>query len=66
MNDSDSPHGMQYEPVILTPKQFEIEIEKLLINLGGGKFTEFPTKRLEHLQGSDGEYEIDITVRFEA
>ena len=66
MNDSDLPHGMQYEPVTLTPKQFEIEVEKLLIKLGSGKLAEFRTDRLEPLQGTDGEYEIDVTVRFEA
>ncbi len=53
MNDANLPHGMQYEPVILTPKQFEIEVEKLLINLGSGKLAEFKTNRLENLQGRD-------------
>src|SRR6266496_455967 len=66
MNDTDLPPGMIYEPVILTPKQFEVEVEKLLINLGSGKLAEFKTNKLENIQGSDGEYEIDIAVRFEA
>lgn len=57
---------MHYDPVILTPEQFEIEVEKLLIKLGSGRLAEFKINRLESLQGSDGEYEIDITVRFEA
>jgi restriction system protein len=66
MNDSVPPRAMRNEPVVLTPEQFEIEVEKLLIGLGSGKLTEFRTSRLETLQGTDGEYEIDINVRFQA
>jgi restriction system protein len=66
MSDSDLPRQMQYKPVTLTPKQFEIEVEILLNKLGAGKLAEFRTDRLEKLQSADGEYEIDVTVRFEA
>jgi hypothetical protein len=66
MDDSELPPGVQYEPVILTPKQFEIEVEKILIKLGSDRLAAFKTERLETLHGADGEYEIDITARFEA
>lgn len=66
MSSSDLPRGMQYESVTLTPKQFEIEVEKLLIKLGNDKLAEFRTDRLETLKGTDGEYEFDVTVRFKA
>jgi restriction system protein len=57
---------MQYDPVTLTPDEFEIWVERFLVKLGTGKLTEFRTTRRERLQGSDGEYEIDIAARFEA
>lgn len=66
MSDSNLSHEMQYKPVTLTPQQFETEVEILLNKLGSGKLAEFRTGRLERLQGADGEYEIDVTVRFEA
>jgi hypothetical protein len=47
MSDSNLPHGMQYEPVTLTPKQFEIEVEKLINKLGSGKLAEFRLRRLK-------------------
>jgi restriction system protein len=55
----------RYEPVTLTPKQFEEEVEKLLNKLGSGRLAEFRTQRLETIQTADGDYEIDITARFE-
>jgi len=57
---------MHCEPITLTPQQFEIEVEQLLKKLGSGKLSDFMTNRLEVIQGADGEYEIDISVRFEA
>ena len=53
------------EAVVLTAPQFEAYVEQLLKELGIG-LEEFKTQRLEKLMGSDGEYEIDITARFEA
>jgi restriction system protein len=66
VSDSFLPDGMRYESVTLSPKEFENEVEKLLITIGKGKLSQFKTNKLEKLMGSDGEYEIDITVRFEA
>jgi restriction system protein len=48
----------------LTPDLFECEVEKLIRELGSG-LSEFKTQRLEKITGSDGDYEIDITARFE-
>jgi restriction system protein len=53
------------EPIALDPKRFEQEVEKLIQRLGAN-LQEFRTERLEVLQGTDGEYEIDVTARFEA
>lgn len=49
----------------LTPKQFEMEIEKFLRDMGA-HLSQFQVQRLEKIEGSDGEYEIDVTARFEA
>lgn len=54
-----------YDPLTLTPSQFEEEVENLIRELGA-RLTEFKTNRLERLKGNDGTYEIDITARFEA
>lgn len=48
----------------LTSKQFEVQIEKLLKEWGGD-LLQLEVRRLEKIQGVDGEYEIDVTVRFE-
>jgi restriction system protein len=53
------------DPINLTPDQFESEVEKLVRKLGY-ELAEFKTQRLEQIKGSDGEYEIDVTARFEA
>ncbi len=52
-------------PVTLTPKQFEEEVESLLIKLGVG-LVEFKVQRLENIDASNGSYEIDVTARFDA
>lgn len=57
---------MRYEAATLTSKQFEIEVETLLRKLGSGRLAEFKVQRLEILPGVDGDYEIDVTARFEA
>lgn len=53
------------QPVNLTPKQFEQEVEKLLRKLGVD-LKEFKVQRLEKIDAADGIYEIDVTARFEA
>jgi restriction system protein len=52
-------------PIALTPDQFEIEVKSLIEKSGVG-LSDFSVQRLEKLQGSDGEYEIDVTARFRA
>ena len=53
------------QPINLTPKQFEQQVEKLLRKLGVG-LTVFKVQRLEKIDAADGVYEIDVTARFEA
>lgn len=53
------------EPTSISPEQFEKEVEQL-IQMLGASLQEFRTERLEILQGTDGEYEIDVTARFKA
>jgi restriction system protein len=51
--------------LVLTPEQYESKVEKIIRHWGLG-LSEFAVQRLEKIPGSDGEYEIDITARFEA
>lgn len=53
------------QPINLTPKQFEQQVEKLLRKIGVG-LTEFNVQRLEKIDAADGVYEIDVTARFAA
>lgn len=55
----------QNEVVSLTPKEFEIQVEKLLRGMSAS-LSDFQVQRLEKVEGLDGVYEIDVTVRFEA
>ena len=49
----------------LTSDQFEIEVKNIIEQAGLG-LSDFRVQRLEHLMGSDGSYEIDVTARFTA
>lgn len=49
----------------LSPDQFEIEVKNIIEQSGLG-LNDFRVQRLEHLKGSDGSYEIDVTARFTA
>ncbi len=49
----------------MTPEQFEVFVEETLRALGA-PLSEFEVDRREHLSGSDGSYEIDVTARFQA
>ena len=51
-------------PFYLSPKEFEAEVENLLIQAGLG-LPGFKVQRLEKIQAPDGVYEIDVTARFE-
>jgi restriction system protein len=53
------------DPIELTPKQFEYEV-KSIIEKTNVNLESFEAKHLEKLYSSEGVYEIDITVRFEA
>ncbi len=52
-------------PVEMTAQEFEQYVAQELVQLGG-QLPAFEIQRLETLPGSDGEYEIDVTARFEA
>lgn len=48
----------------ITPQEYEIGVEQIIREWGVG-LTEFKVQRLERLAGSDGEYVIDVSARFE-
>lgn len=49
----------------ITPEEFELFVKRNLESYGD-KLVGFKAQHREVLQGSDGDYEIDITARFEA
>ncbi|MBZ5491626.1 MAG: restriction endonuclease [Acidobacteriia bacterium] len=49
----------------ITSAEFELQVKKFLESTSG-KLEEFKTEHLESIEGTDGTYEIDITVRFRA
>ena len=51
-------------PAELTPQQFEHEV-KAILEVANAKLKAFEVNHLEKLQGTDGAYKIDVTVRFE-
>ncbi|MDI6891903.1 MAG: restriction endonuclease [Actinomycetota bacterium] len=53
------------DPGRLTPSEFEALVEELL-RISGVGLSDFKVKRLETIQGLNGEYNIDITARFKA
>ena len=55
----------QYPQLELTPEQFEIEVKSILDHLAGG-LSNYNSEHREVIRGTDGEYEIDVTLRFEA
>jgi|SRR5579885_601883 restriction system protein len=56
---------MRNEQVELTPSQFELEVENLILQTGI-HLSEFKVQRLEKISAADGVFEIDVTARFEA
>jgi restriction system protein len=54
-----------YPPLKLTPKEYEIAVKRNLDALSAG-LTDYQSVHREIVAGVDGEYEIDITVRFTA
>jgi restriction system protein len=56
----------QFEgPIELTPRQFELAV-KGIVDAAAVGLVEYESKHLERLTASDGEYEIDVTARFQA
>lgn len=49
----------------ITPKEFEISVQRFL-DEQGKVLKDFETDHLEMISGSDGDYEFDVTARFEA
>jgi len=56
-------HGRLAEEI--TPEEFELFVKRNLESYGD-KLVRFEARHREVLQGSDADYEIDITARFEA
>jgi restriction system protein len=54
-----------YPPPTLTPEAFELEVRSILDGLGAG-LADYRSEHREIVSGNDGDYEIDITVRFTA
>ncbi|MCJ7744609.1 MAG: restriction endonuclease [Dehalococcoidales bacterium] len=52
------------DSIELTPRQFEQEIKAMLQGTSA-QLTAFEVKHAEKLQGTEGVYEIDVTVRFQ-
>lgn len=53
------------EPIELTPEQFELEV-KAMLEGARAHLKAFEANHREKLEGVEGAYEIDVTVRFEA
>jgi restriction system protein len=52
-------------PLAMTPVEFEIFVRRYLEEQGKN-LKDFRTQHLENMQGTDGDYIIDVTARFEA
>ncbi|HEY6095791.1 MAG TPA: restriction endonuclease [Gallionellaceae bacterium] len=59
------PRLDHYPPVQISPEQFELEVKAVLDGLGLG-LAEYQSQHREVVGGPDGDYEIDVTVRFSA
>lgn len=59
------PRLDQHSPIQLTPVQFELEVKAVLDGLGLG-LDGYQSQHREVVGGHDGDYEIDVTVRFTA
>lgn len=53
------------EPIKLTPKQYELEVKKIL-DATGDSLMGYTSAHLESIEGSDGDYVFDVTARFSA
>lgn len=55
----------QYDPVQLTPRNFEIEVRRFLVGLGTN-LSNFQALHDQVITKPDGDYQIDVYVTFEA
>lgn len=53
------------DPIALTPRQFELAVKGILDAAAVG-LVSYESKHLETFSASDGDYEIDVTARFQA
>lgn len=53
------------KPIELTPKEFELAV-KGIIDAAADGLVEYESKHLERMSAPDGDYEIDVTARFQA
>jgi restriction system protein len=51
------------DPIALTPREFELEVKSIMQSMGAD-MSSFRAEHREHIQGVDGSYEIDVSVRF--
>jgi restriction system protein len=63
--DNETMRPDPFGPVTLTPLEFEQFVASALLKQGVG-LQEFTVQHLERLKGTDGEYVMDVTARFEA
>jgi restriction system protein len=55
----------RYPPLSLSPEEFEEHVRKML-DASGAALSGYQSAHRDNVVGSDGDYEIDITVRFSA
>lgn len=53
------------EIIKLTPKQYELEVKRIL-DATRHPLTDYASKHLDSIEGTDGDYIFDVTVRFAA
>lgn len=53
------------EPLTLSPHEFEMSVKRIL-DAAAGQLVQYESKHLDSITALDGEYEIDVTARFEA
>jgi len=52
-----------HPPTALTPREFELVVKEIL-EVAGAPLNSFSVNHLERIAGTDGEYIIDVVVRF--
>src|SRR4051812_35175212 len=58
---------VEYPPPVLSPKEFELQVKQRLdLDANSAGLVDYQSRHREIIGGADGEYEIDITLRFSA